>query len=266
MKWPKRWRTIMWWTPARDRLVIFASTLGTVFEWYDFFIYGTLAAVIGQQFFPTGNETAAIPAVALATFAVGFGFRPVGAVLFGYARRQAGPQIYLPRHHHPDGHRHRRGRAGARPMPRSASRRRSSSSLLRVLQGLALGGEYGGAAIYVAEHAPREQARLLHQLHPGRRDRRLPALGRRGPRLRTASSTRRAWDAWGWRIPFLFSVRAARRLALGAAEAQGKPGLPGDEGGGRRPRAIRLRESFRGLAAGQDASSSPCSASPRGSP
>ena len=66
----------------RDRLVIFASTLGTIFEWYDFFIYGTLAAVIGKQFFPTGNETAQF-LLALASFGVGFGVRPLGAVLFG---------------------------------------------------------------------------------------------------------------------------------------------------------------------------------------
>src|ERR671921_1103290 len=67
----------------RDRLVIFASTLGTVFEWYDFFIYGTLAAVIGKQFFPASSETAQF-LLALASFGVGFGVRPIGAVLFGY--------------------------------------------------------------------------------------------------------------------------------------------------------------------------------------
>src|SRR5213083_2185916 len=69
--------------PKRDRLVIFASTLGTVFEWYDFFIYGTLAAIIGRVFFPSGNETAQF-LLALASFGVGFGMRPVGAALFGY--------------------------------------------------------------------------------------------------------------------------------------------------------------------------------------
>src|SRR3546814_786316 len=69
--------------PKRDRLVIVASSLGTVFEWYDFFIYGTLAAIIGRLFFPAGNETLQF-LLALASFAVGFGFRPLGAVLFGY--------------------------------------------------------------------------------------------------------------------------------------------------------------------------------------
>jgi MFS family permease len=67
----------------RDRLVIFASTLGTVFEWYDFFIYGTLAAVIGKTFFPAQSETAQF-LLALASFGVGFGVRPIGAVLFGF--------------------------------------------------------------------------------------------------------------------------------------------------------------------------------------
>src|SRR3546814_14996644 len=67
----------------RDRLVITASSLGTVFEWYDFFIYGTLAVLIGKLFFPAQNETAAF-LLALATFGAGFGVRPLGAVLFGY--------------------------------------------------------------------------------------------------------------------------------------------------------------------------------------
>ena len=67
----------------RDRLVIVASSLGTVFEWYDFFIYGTLAPVIAQHFFPAANPTAAL-LLTLATFGAGFGVRPVGAVLFGY--------------------------------------------------------------------------------------------------------------------------------------------------------------------------------------
>ena len=76
--------------PAQDepsasdiRLVIAASSAGTVFEWYDFFIYGTLAGIIGKTFFPSGNETLQVLLV-WAGFAVGFGFRPLGAILFGY--------------------------------------------------------------------------------------------------------------------------------------------------------------------------------------
>src|ERR1700748_664277 len=68
---------------ARARLVIAASSVGTIFEWYDFFIYGTLAPIIGRLFFPSGNETAQFLA-ALASFGVGFGVRPSGAVVFGY--------------------------------------------------------------------------------------------------------------------------------------------------------------------------------------
>jgi MFS family permease len=67
----------------RDRLVILASSLGTVFEWYDFFVYGTLAVLIAKLFFPAANETAGF-LLALATFGAGFGVRPLGAVLFGY--------------------------------------------------------------------------------------------------------------------------------------------------------------------------------------
>src|SRR3546814_17049482 len=71
--------------PSRKemRLIIGASSLGTLFEWYDFFIYGTLAPIIGRVFFPTGNPTVEL-LLSLAGFAVGFGFRPLGAALFGY--------------------------------------------------------------------------------------------------------------------------------------------------------------------------------------
>ena len=70
-------------TKKEVRLVIAASTLGTVFEWYDFFIYGTLAAIIGRTFFPAGNPTIEL-ILSLLGFAIGFGFRPLGAILFGY--------------------------------------------------------------------------------------------------------------------------------------------------------------------------------------
>src|SRR3954470_4653630 len=139
----------------RDRLVIFASTLGTVFEWYDFFIYGTLAAAIGKQFFPTGNETAQF-LLALASFCVGFGVRPSGAILLEVLGDKLGPKypflitIAL------------MGIATAAVglVPGYAAIGVAPPIilvLLRVLQGLALGGEYGGAAIYVAEHAPRNK-------------------------------------------------------------------------------------------------------------
>ena len=141
--------------PKRDRLVIFASTLGTIFEWYDFFIYGTLASVIGQQFFPSSNPTAALLLV-LATFGAGFGVRPLGAILFGILGDKLGRKytflvtITL------------MGLATAAVglLPTYAQIGIAAPVLLvicRLLQGLALGGEYGGAAIYVAEHAPRNK-------------------------------------------------------------------------------------------------------------
>jgi MFS family permease len=74
---------------ARDRLVIVASSLGTIFEWYDFFVYGILGALIGKLFFPSDNPTAATLA-SLAVFGAGFGVRPLGAILFGYLGDKVG--------------------------------------------------------------------------------------------------------------------------------------------------------------------------------
>src|SRR3954468_157813 len=139
----------------RDRLVICASTLGTVFEWYDFFVYGTLATVIAKLFFPSASATAGL-LLTLATFGAGFGVRPVGAVLFGWLGDRLGRKytflvtITL------------MGLATAAVglLPTFASIGVAAPALLApaaLLLGLALGGEYGGAAIYVAEHAPRNK-------------------------------------------------------------------------------------------------------------
>jgi MFS family permease len=187
----------------RDRLVIFASTLGTVFEWYDFFIYGTLAAIIGRVFFPTGSETAQF-LLALASFGIGFGVRPIGAILFGYLGDRLGRKytflvtISL------------MGIATAAVglVPGYASIGLAAPIILvilRVLQGLALGGEYGGAAIYVAEHAP-----------PGRRGFYTSFIqaGVIGGFLLSVAVVlasenlvdKAAWTDWGWRIPFIFST------------------------------------------------------------
>src|ERR1700685_2889103 len=135
-----------------ERKVIFASSLGTVFEWYDFYLYGSLAAVIGKQFFSGVNETTAF-IFALMAFAAGFLVRPFGALVFGRLGDLVGRKytflvtILI---------------MGASTfivgiLPTSDSIGITAAVILislRILQGLAIGGEYGGAATYVAEHAP----------------------------------------------------------------------------------------------------------------
>src|SRR3569623_1332589 len=134
------------------RTVVFASSLGTVFEWYDFYRYGTLAAIIAKQFFAGVNPTAAFIFTLLA-FAAGFFVRPFGAIVFGrvgdlIGRKYTflitivimGTSTFL---------------VGV--LPGYSTIGVAAPVLLivlRLLQGLALGGEYGGAATYVAEHAP----------------------------------------------------------------------------------------------------------------
>lgn len=187
----------------RDRLVIFASALGTVFEWYDFFVYGTLAVLIAKLFFPAANETAGF-LLALATFGAGFGVRPLGAILFGYLGDRLGRKytflvtISL------------MGVATAAVglLPTYAQIGIAAPVLLvlcRLAQGLALGGEYGGAAIYVAEHAPRNKRGLYTSF--------IQAsviagflLSLAVVLLSNAFVDPAAWEAWGWRVPFLFSL------------------------------------------------------------
>jgi len=185
------------------RRVIFASSLGTVFEWYDFYLYGSLAAVIGKQFFTGLNETSQF-IFALLAFAAGFAVRPFGAIVFGrvgdlIGRKYTflitiiimGTSTFL---------------VGV--LPGYSTMGVLAPVLLialRLLQGLALGGEYGGAATYVAEHAP-----------PGKRGLYtsfiqitatfglfLSLLVILGTRLGLGTE---AFEAWGWRIPFLLSA------------------------------------------------------------
>lgn len=134
------------------RLVIAASSAGTVFEWFDFFIYGTLAAFVGKAFFPQVGPTLQVLLV-WAGFAVGFGFRPLGAILFGYLGDKFGRKYTFLLTVTLMGI----STAGVGLVPSAASIGLWAPFiviLLRICQGLALGGEYGGAAIYVAEHAP----------------------------------------------------------------------------------------------------------------
>jgi predicted MFS family arabinose efflux permease len=184
------------------RQVIFASSLGTVFEWYDFYLYGSLAAIISKQFFSGVNETTGF-IFALLAFAAGFAVRPFGALLFG----RLGDMV---------GRKHTflitivimglsTALVGVLPSYATAGVIAPVALVvLRLLQGLALGGEYGGAATYVGEHAP-----------PGKR-------GRYTSWIQTTATLGlflslviillcRSWlgaefDTWGWRIPFLVSV------------------------------------------------------------
>jgi MFS family permease len=187
----------------RDRLVIVASSLGTVFEWYDFFVYGTLAALIGKLFFPAASESAGF-LLALATFGVGFGVRPIGALVFGVLGDRLGRKytflvtITL------------MGIATAAIgfLPTYSKIGMAAPILLvclRALQGLALGGEYGGAAIYVAEHAPQKKRGFYTSFIQG------SVVGGFILSLAVVLGTtaiigQEAWEAWGWRVPFLFSL------------------------------------------------------------
>jgi len=138
--------------PATIRSVILASSLGTLFEWYDFYLYGTLAVFFGQLFFPPGNERAALLA-SLATFGAGFGVRPLGAIVFGRVGDLVGRKYTFVITMVTMG----LSTAFIGFLPTYAQVGLLAPAILvslRLLQGLALGGEYGGAATYVAEHVP----------------------------------------------------------------------------------------------------------------
>ena len=188
---------------AGHKKVIFASSLGTVFEWYDFYLYGSLAVIIGKQFFGGLNESSQF-IFALLAFAAGFAVRPFGALVFGRLGDMIGRKytflvtIVI---------------MGASTflvgiLPGYASWGMAAPIILitlRCLQGLALGGEYGGAATYVAEHAP---------------------MGRRGLYTSFIQTTatiglflsllviwscrnyfgKEAFEEWGWRVPFWVSI------------------------------------------------------------
>ncbi len=188
---------------ADMRLVITASSMGTVFEWYDFFIYGTLSAILSKAFFPTGNATLATLLFWL-VFAVGFGFRPLGAVLFGYLGDRLGRKYTFLVTVTLMGI----ATAGVGLVPSAATIGLWAPALvilLRILQGLALGGEYGGAAVYVAEHAPFEkrgfytsfiQASVVGGF----------VLSLVVVLLCKALISEAHWTEWGWRAPFLVSL------------------------------------------------------------
>jgi len=184
------------------RRVIVAASLGTMFEWYDFYLYASLAAIIGKQFFAGINETTAF-IFALLAFAAGFAVRPFGAVIFGQLGDRAGRKytflitIVI------------MGVATALVgvLPGQASIGVAAPIMLitlRLLQGLAVGGEYGGAATYIAEHAP-----------PGRRayyTSWIQITATAGMILSLIVILGCRWllaeqfETWGWRVPFLLSI------------------------------------------------------------
>src|SRR5215510_9609698 len=137
------------------RRVILASSVGTLFEWYDFYLYGSLAVFFGGLFFPKGNETAQLLA-SLATFGAGFGVRPLGAIVFGHIGDLIGRKYTFLVTMATMGF--STALIGLLPTYEQVGLLATVLLVaLRLLQGLALGGEYGGAATYVAEHVPDER-------------------------------------------------------------------------------------------------------------
>src|SRR5205809_6303422 len=188
---------------TEERKVIFASSLGTVFEWYDFYLYATLAPFFAALFFPSGNETAALLS-AFATYAAGFLVRPFGAIVFGRIGDLVGRKytflitiVFM---------------GGATflvgLLPTYQTIGWAAPVLLvtlRLVQGLALGGEYGGAATYVAEHAPQGKRGLFTSWIQttatlGLFLSLMVILG-----VRTVVGEE-AFTDWGWRVPFLLSA------------------------------------------------------------
>src|SRR4051812_4069890 len=188
---------------TEERRVIFASSLGTVFEWYDFYLYAVLAPFFAALFFPPGNQTAALLS-AFAAYAAGFLVRPFGALVFGRIGDLVGRKytflvtiIFM-------------GAAtfavGLLPTYESIGWLAPILMVtLRLVQGLALGGEYGGAATYVAEHAAHNRR--------GYDTRWIQTTGTLGPFLSLAGvfpfppqNGTQNLSRWGWRIPFWVSV------------------------------------------------------------
>ena len=244
-----------------DRRLILAASLGTIFEWYDFFLYGSLAVIISKQFFSGVDETTGFM-FALLAFAVGFVVRPFGAAFFGRLGDLVGRKYtflmtmflmgvttlavgLLPGY----------SRIGiAAPILLIS---------LRLLQGLALGGEYGGAAVYVAEHSPDHRRGFYTSL--------IQATASLGLLLSLAVilccrlATKSAFDVWGWRIPFWFSsvlllvslwIRLSMKesRAFLQAKAQGKLSrAPLQEVFGKKENLRKVLVAFAGMVSGMTA-------------
>ena len=243
---------------GKTRMVIGASSVGTVFEWYDFFIWGTLTAsgILQRSFFPPGDELLAT-LLAWATFAVGFAFRPLGAILFGYLGDKLGRKYTFLVTITLMGV----ATAGIGLIPSYAAIGVAAPLLiilLRILQGLALGGEYGGAAIYVAS-IRRPEKRAIYQLHPGERGALHPEP-RRGAWVQGDVSDS-AWLAWGGGCPSC-SRSCCSPCRSGCAQALRDPVFKElKESGGCARNPFRRASPIRGTSSG---CSSLCSGSPRG--
>jgi MFS family permease len=191
------------------RKVIFASSVGTLIEWYDFYIFGSLAPIIAAQFFPKSNPTAALLST-LATFAAGFIVRPFGALVFGRLGDKVGRKYtFLLTLILMGGSTFAIGLIpGYETIGFAAP---LLVLLLRLVQGLALGGEYGGAATYVAEHSPAERRGFFTSwIQTTATLGLLLSLGiiliTRKSMAADAAESIRAFESWGWRIPFWFSI------------------------------------------------------------
>ena len=244
-----------------DRRLILAASLGTTFEWYDFFLYGSLAATISKQFFSGVDENTGF-LFALLAFGVGFVVRPFGAAFFGRLGDLVGRKYtflmtmflmglttltvgLLPGY----------SRIGiAAPILLIS---------LRLLQGLALGGEYGGAAVYVAEQAPADQRGYYTSWIQATAT--LGVLLSLVVTLCCRLATKSAFDVWGWRIPFWFSsvllgVSLWIRLSMKEsrtflhAKSQGKLSrAPLQEVFGKKENLRKLLVAFGGMVTGMTA-------------
>jgi MFS family permease len=183
--------------------VIAASAVGTMIEWYDFYIFGSLAVTISPLFYPEGNNTLALIAY-LSTFAVGFVVRPFGALFFGRIGDLVGRKYaFLVTLLIMGG-----ATAAIGFLPTYATIGLAAPVMLlliRVLQGLALGGEYGGAAVYVAEHVPDEKRGFYTSF--------IQITATLGFFMSLAvsivvqnSMSRQSFSSWGWRLPFIISI------------------------------------------------------------
>jgi MFS family permease len=190
-------------TPVSLVPVVLGSTTGTMIEWYDFYIFGSLTSVLAVKFYPPGNETFALIAY-LATFAVGFLVRPFGALFFGCIGDMVGRRIaFIFTLSIMGGS---TAAIGLLPTFKTAGWIAPFALIIiRLLQGLALGGEYGGAAVYLAEHVPDGKRGLYTSFLQC-----TAGLGL-GISLLVILATEHsmngpAFQQWGWRLPFLLSL------------------------------------------------------------